>query len=120
GLFVTTFERLQNRPLGFTPDRLLVLNTVAQHGLSPVVWDQAVDRLRMVSGVEKVALADGPMLTGSGMNGYISINNQPPGPILVSFMSVTPGWVDTVQIRFIAGRDFRPSDTAPGVAIVNE
>jgi predicted permease len=120
GLFVTTFERLSNRPLGFTADRLLVLNTVAERGLSPAVWDQAADRLRTVAGVEKVALADGPLPHGSGQNGFISINDQPPGPVLVSFLSVTPGWVDTMQIRFVAGRDFRPGDTSPGVAIVNE
>jgi len=39
-LFVTSFQRLQNRPLGFSTDRLLLLETVAGKGQLPVVWNQ--------------------------------------------------------------------------------
>ena len=35
-------------------------------------------------------------------------------------MNVSPGWLDTMKIPFITGRDFRPTDLSPGVAIVNE
>jgi hypothetical protein len=40
--------------------------------------------------------------------------------VLAFFRSVSPGWIDTMKIPFIGGRDFRTGDTAPGVAIVNE
>ena len=36
-LFVASFQRLQNRPLGFSTDRLLLLETVAGKGQLPVV-----------------------------------------------------------------------------------
>jgi MacB-like periplasmic core domain len=36
------------------------------------------------------------------------------------FFSVSPGWLDTMQIPLLAGRDFRDSDIKPGMAIVNE
>ena len=35
-------------------------------------------------------------------------------------MNVSPGWLDTMKIPFITGRDFRPTDLSPGAAIVNE
>src|SRR6185369_8876844 len=36
------------------------------------------------------------------------------------FLSVSPGWLDAMKIAFVYGQDFRPADTSPGVAIVNE
>jgi ABC-type lipoprotein release transport system permease subunit len=36
------------------------------------------------------------------------------------FLPVSPGWVDTMKIRWIDGRDFRSGDADPGVAIVSE
>jgi ABC-type antimicrobial peptide transport system permease subunit len=35
-------------------------------------------------------------------------------------MNVSPGWLDAMKIPFVAGRDFRPTDKSPGVAIVNQ
>ena len=40
GLFAATFERLSNRPTGFSAERLLFLYTVTARPQSPVVWDQ--------------------------------------------------------------------------------
>ena len=120
GLFAATFERLSNRPIGFVADRLLILNTVAQRDEPPVFWDQVAGHLRTVPGVEKVALAGWALLDRSAWNGFVSVNGAPPGPILAYFLAVSPGWIDTMKIPFIDGRDFRPSDTSPDVAIVNE
>ncbi|HEY6491381.1 MAG: ABC transporter permease, partial [Terracidiphilus sp.] len=54
-LFVTSFQRLQNRPLGFSTDRLLLLETVAGKGQLPVVWNQTAEALRAAPGVDSVA-----------------------------------------------------------------
>ena len=35
-------------------------------------------------------------------------------------MNVSPGWLDTMKIAFVSGRDFLPTDLSPGAAIVNE
>ncbi|MGA2736039.1 MAG: ABC transporter permease [Bryobacteraceae bacterium] len=122
GLFGATFERLSNRPTGFVADRLLALDAVAQRAESPVFWDQVAQHLRGVPGVQSVALAGWPLLGGGGWNGFVSVNGAPPGPVLAYFLAVSPGWVDTMKIpfTFVDGRDFRPSDTFPGAAIVNE
>ncbi len=119
-LFVATFERLSHRATGFSAERLLTLDTVAQSPEPPVVWDQIADRLRTVPGVEKVAAAGWPLLVGYSSNSFISINGAPPNGIFAYFLNVSPGWADAMRIPFVDGRDFRASDTSPGVAIVNE
>jgi predicted permease len=120
GLFAATFERLSNRPIGFSTDRLLTLTVIPAHPQAPVFWEQVAEHLRTVPGVEKVALAGWPLLTRNSMNNFISVNGAPPGPVLAYFLNVSPGWIDTMKIPFVGGRDFRADDATPGVAIVNE
>jgi putative ABC transport system permease protein len=72
-LFVTSFERLQNRPLGFSSDRLVLLETVAGSGQLPVVWHQTAEALRAVPGVESVAISGWPLLGRIRINSDISI-----------------------------------------------
>jgi putative ABC transport system permease protein len=121
GLFAATLHRLQNQPSGFSSERLLNLNTVTQKNEPGAVWDQVVEHLRSVRGVEKVAYADWPLLDGYGfkMNAP-SIDGAPPGEVAGWFLNVSPGWIDVMKIPFVDGRDFRASDLSPGAAIVNE
>ncbi|MGO8736372.1 MAG: ADOP family duplicated permease [Terriglobia bacterium] len=119
GLFVTTFERLSHLPTGFSADRILAVDAVARPAQSPTYWEQLAERLRAVPGVEKVALAGWPLLSGNGWYGLVSINGAHPTPILNYFLGVSPAWADVMRIPFIDGRDFLPSDKSPGVAIVN-
>ena len=119
-LFVTSFQRLQNRPLGFSTDRLLLLETVAGKGQLPVVWNQTAEALRAVPGVDSVAISGWPLLGRIRINSDISINGAPPSPTPAWFLNVSPGWLSTMKIPLVSGRDFRPEDTSPGAAIVNE
>lgn len=50
----------------------------------------------------------------------MSVEGAPPGPTLGYFMSVSPGWVSTMQVSLVAGRDFQRDERNPGVALVNE
>jgi len=120
GLFVATFERLSHESVGFSTERLLTLDTLAQRAQPPTPWLQVADHLRHSPGVESVALASWPMLDGNSINSYVSINGAPPSQSLAYFLRVSPGWMDTMKIPFVDGRDFISSDTSPGVAIVNE
>jgi predicted permease len=119
-LFVTSFQRLQNRPLGFSTDRLLLLQTVAGKGLLPVVWNQTAEALRATPGIDSVAISRWPLLGGININSDISVNGAPPSPTVGWFLNVSPGWLSTMKIPLVAGRDFRYEDTSPGAAIVNE
>ena len=120
GLFVTTFDRLSHQSTGFSAERLLTLDTVTESPQASAFWDQVADHLRTVPGVEKVALAGWPLLDGNGWNGFVSASGAPPSPFLAYFLSVSPGWAETMKIPLIGGRDFLVTDTSPGFAIVNE
>ncbi len=117
-LFVASFRRLQNRPLGFSTDRLLLLEIVAGKGQLPVVWNQTAEALRAVPGVDSVAISGWPLLKGIMINSDISIHGAP--PVSAFFLNVSPGWFSTMKIPLVSGRDFRPEDTSLGTAIVNE
>ncbi len=119
-LLVTSFQRLQNRPLGFSTDRLLLLETVAGKGQLPVVWNQTAEALRAVPGVDSVAISRWSLLQGIGINSSISVNGAPPSPTPGWFLNISPGWLSTMKIPLVSGRDFRPQDTSPGAAIVDE
>ena len=119
-LFVASFYRLQNRPLGFSTDRLLLLETVAGKGQPAVVWNQTAEALRAVPGVQSVAISRWPLLGRIAINSSISINGAPPSSTSAWFLNVSPGWLSTMKIPLVSGRDFLPEDTSPGVAIVNE
>jgi len=119
-LFVTSFQRLENRPLGFSTDRLLLLETVAGKGQFPVVWNQTAEALRAAPGVSSVAISGWPLLGRIQINSDISINGAPPSPIPTFFRPVSPGFFSTMKIPLLSGRDFRPEDASPGAAIVNE
>ena len=84
---------------------------------------QAVERAAAIPGVSSVALArDQPLLVASRRT--VMLPGQDAGtpghPILTSV--VGPGYLKTVRIPLLRGRDFSGADTqkAPKVAIVNE
>jgi predicted permease len=120
GLFVASFDRLSTLSPGFSADRLVTLDVVADAAQPPAFWDQAAAHLRALPGVETVALAGWPLLNGNAWNGFVSIDGAAPNNVLAFFLNVSPGWVDAMQIPLVSGRDFRATDTTPGAAIVNE
>jgi len=119
-LFVASFQRLANRPLGFSTDRLLLLETVTSKGQLPVVWNQTAEAIRAVPGVDAVAIAGWAVPGRIAINSDISMNGASPSPTPAWFLNVSPGWLAVMKIPLVSGRDFLPQDTAPGAAIVNE
>jgi hypothetical protein len=93
---------------------------VAERAQPPAFWDQVAEHLRAVPGVETVALAGWPLLSGTMSNDFVSIHGAPPSDVLAFFLRVSPGWMEAMKIPFIDGTDFRASDTYPGVSLVNQ
>jgi predicted permease len=130
GLLVASFGRLSTRPLGFVDDGLLVFEAETGGRTPPAVWTEVADRVSALPGVSSAALAGWAPLTGNAWRGRVQFPGRQadsPSPYL---LDVSRGYFDTMGIPHIAGRDFRPGDTAPaidgagssvaGVAIVNE
>lgn len=119
-LFVDTLNKLSHQLTGFSSERLLTLQATTEKAQPAEAWFQVAAHLRELPGVERAALAGWPLLSGTGANGFVSVDGAPPGSLLGYFLNVSPGWLDTLKIPLIAGRDFRPDDVSPGVAIVNQ
>jgi predicted permease len=117
--FVTTLRRLSSQPTGFSSERILTLETVAKQEQPVEFWLQAADHLRELRGVESVAVADVALFGGSTSNGFVSTGGNAPSPVLALFLSVSPGWLQTMKIPLLEGRDLRRSDTARSGALVN-
>ena len=120
GLFVATFDRLSTRPLGF---RCIAAVAAGDGGAAwtatgGVGADGRDVCVRCLEWRRWRSLAG--RFCPRGWNGSISINGGPPSTDWGTFLTVSPGWVDTMKMRMIAGRDFRSSDAFPGAAIVNE
>ncbi len=131
GLMMKSVYRLIAVDPGFRPDHLLRLNmslTPTQYPNSVAIrdfWRRLLDGVRTLPGVESVALGTGVPLTDSHSRGDITIEGMPiPAP--GSFPhpdrhNISPGYLHTLGIRLIRGRDFNDadSDTAPRVALIN-
>lgn len=120
GLFVSTYEQLARQPTGFSSERLLVLQSVSAKPQPAAYWEQVAAHLRSVPGVEQVGLADHALMDGYSWNGGVSLRGETPGPTLTFYRATAPGWLDTMRIPLVAGRDFLPGDLYPRAAVVNE
>jgi predicted permease len=119
GLFAVTFHRLSTQPIGFEAKGLLLFETRSPHGQTPEAWAQLGEQLRGMPGVTDVAESGWPLLSTS-WNGSISINGGPPSMNWGYFLTVSPGWIDTMKMHLLEGRAIAATDTFPGEAVVNE
>ncbi len=120
GLFVATFHHLSSQPVGFDAKDLLLLEIVAPNAQSPESWSHVADTLRAVPGVKDVAIASWPLLSQVNWSDSLSINGGPPTDASGYFLSISPGWLKTMKMGLIQGRDFNSTDSFPGEAIVNQ
>jgi predicted permease len=120
GLFVVTFQRLADRPVGFSPERVLVMDTVASQPQPPAIWEQELEYLRSLRGVESAAMANDTLLSPWDWVSVVSVTSAPPSPVVVHMMNISPGWLHVMRIPLLSGRDLRPEDVYPGTAIVNQ
>jgi predicted permease len=130
GLFVASFIRVSTRPLGFTPDRLLVLQAQGRTAHSPSAWGAMLTELARTPGVESAAMAAWAPLSGNRWTGRVRVEGRTVEGESPFFLDVSAGYFRTLGLDLIRGRDFGPHDQAPaviddkkaraGVAVVNE
>jgi predicted permease len=124
GLLIRTFSYLENLNPGFDPHHVMTAQLSMQDARYQKsvqvnrLYDESLDRIRRIPGVEAAAVALSLPFQRALNDGF-----RIPGSTgeAADFVSVTPGFFETLRIPVLAGRPFSSSDpvTAP-VAIVNE
>ncbi|MDQ2710756.1 MAG: ABC transporter permease [Acidobacteriota bacterium] len=120
GLFVATSDRLSHQPTGFVADRLLTVSTVTRNNEPSHHWDDVRQHLQSLPGIKSVAICGWALMSGNGWSDAIWVNGRPPANEEAYFLAVSTGWLQTMKIPLLGGRDLRPQDTYPGNVIVNE
>ena len=131
GLMTKSLYRLLSVDPGFQPDRVLTLEMnlrTAQYAKAPAIlnfWQQVLDRVRSLPGVQAVALGTVVPLTDSHSRTDISIEGMAlpapgnfPHP---DVHSVSPAYVSALGVPLLRGRAFTDADSehAPRVGMIN-
>ncbi len=130
GLFVGTFSRLADLPLGFEKDKVLVVNVgaikskVAQAERS-ALFERARQAVLALPGVESAAVSSVTPVSGSTWNNAVQVVGAPPLPErqdITTVNHVSPTWFKTFGTPLLSGRDLAEQDArgAPLVALVNQ
>ena len=127
GLFLQTFASLTRVPLGFVPERLLVVNMQPSAATSKErgpLLERLLEAAGDVPGVTSAAVSLVTPVSGQGWNNWVGSSLAPPADRsqMTWINATTPGWFRTMGIPLVSGRDFGIGDRmgSPMVAIVNE
>ncbi len=129
-LLIRTLRDLEQTPLGFNVDRLVVFDVKSDfHSLEQgrEFYRELTDKLRGIPGVESVGLMMLRIGSGASDNNSMLVDGKLPvvpsgGSNTIRNNVVGPEFFKTLGVPVLAGREFRDSDTAsaPLVGIVNE
>ncbi len=130
GFFVKSLLNVSRINLGIKVDNVIAF------GLSPelsgytaerthVFFERLEEELRATPGVTGVTVALVPLLAGSNWGNSVAVQGFEAGPDTdngARYNEVGPGYLSTMGIPLMSGREFTAADTAkaPQVAIVNE
>lgn len=125
GLLVAAFLFLEQRDLGFRPDRVLTFNLdlPAQYNVAKqsAFSDDLLKRLRALPGVGSAAAGwPVPMIGNQIMISFV-MEERPAPPTQrnrADMAIVTPGYFKTMAIRLLQGRDFTEHDSADSATVV--
>ncbi len=130
-LLIASFVRLSHQDPGFKPENLWLGLTVMPQAQYPDVAsrarfaEQMTSALRATPGVQEVAISGGfPLLNGGGATLYTRADgNVPPVAERLGAPSndIMPGWLRTLGIPLLAGRDLNQQDMAdhPNVILIS-
>jgi putative ABC transport system permease protein len=131
GLMVKSLYHLIQVSPGFEPLHVLTMGMdlrTDQYSKDPAIlnfWQQVLERVRVIPGVESVALGTALPLSGDHSRGDVTIEGLPiPGPGEFPHPDrhvISTAYITAMGIPLLRGRNFSDSDneTAPYVALIN-
>ena len=146
GLMVNTFARLMDVAPGFDPKNLLTFQLLLPTGQYfkdagapggqtlvrpspeiPRVFDQLLERVSQLPGVQSAAIAEAPPLANWAISTDFTVDGSPKPDTAAaapsaSFHTISPGFFDTLGVRLLQGRAFDSRDSAgsPWVVIISQ
>lgn len=132
GLMLRSFAAVVDVRPGFEADGVLTFRTepprqqYAEAESRRVLYEQIVDGILAIPGVRKVAATRQLPLTGSGSLQPYAYDDRTAlnwESVTAEGRPMTPGYLDVMETRLLAGRDFTDADVqpdAPPVIIVDE
>jgi putative ABC transport system permease protein len=127
GLMLRSLWSLRSVDPGFDPHNALTADLeISRHAFNTPTqesqfFDQALQRVRALPGVEAVGAIDNLPLTG-GSSQPVAIEGRPVVPMSeqpeVSVRVITPGYLKAMRIPILEGRDIQQSDSADSTAVV--
>ncbi len=130
-LFTHSLRKLKTLPLGYEIDRVLAVDIgrkgpVRQSAPGPPAdASELLERVRRLPAVESAALASPGLLSGIMMAGTVTARGSSGSDREVDsvhFLSASPGYLSTMRVPILAGRDFSVADrpASPPVALINQ
>ncbi|AXC12765.1 protein of unknown function DUF214 [Acidisarcina polymorpha] len=130
GLLIRTLRNLENLPLGFKTDGLVVFGVNPNIKSVPqgiAFYRRLMDKLRVLPGVESVTIMEERLGSWWSNNSDMTVDGRVPEVENGTSRSVRsnvagPDFFHTLGVPVLEGRDFTDSDTAasPPVGIINE
>ena len=130
GLFLRSFENLQNQDYGFERTHLLLADIDERlagykPSQAPALHEQLIERLSALPGVRSVALAIGPPAWAGNWSSSIRPSGYTPAPkenMSSSLNRVSARYFETTGVAIVSGRAINNSDTATSfkVAVVSQ
>ncbi|HML16601.1 MAG TPA: ABC transporter permease [Bryobacteraceae bacterium] len=127
GLLANSFWKLRSVNPGFTADHVLAANasftTPSRDSgfdrLSPM-FRELLAQLRLIPGVESAALVKDLPLDGFMRDGHFNLENRPQdsGKADAVYRIVSPGYLTTMRIPLLRGRDLNDGDTQDSLPVV--
>ena len=132
GLMIRSLLLLRAVDPGFKPQNVLTLTVSVAANKFPVpaqqvsFFDQVLQRVRALPGVESAGLIDALPLSGGGSHQPVAIEGRPVVPMAeqpeVDVRLISPGYMRAMRIPVVKGRDFTDDDVAgkPRVVVISE
>jgi putative ABC transport system permease protein len=133
GLMVRTLLELRSVSPGFDSSKVLTMDVSVGRTKFPTpaasinFFNEVLQRVRAVPGIESAGLIDSLPLNGDGGSHQpFSIEGRPVLPMAdqpeVDVRMISPGYLTAMHVPIIRGRDFQASDAAgrPGAALISE
>jgi putative ABC transport system permease protein len=128
GLMLKSFHRLLAVDPGFSSERVLTAQLwlasprYAEARAKLNFFDELLNRVRALPGVESASMTTGLPLTGVDFGAPFSIEGRPFDPTgkppHAYIRTITPGYFQTLDIKLRQGRDFNDHDTETSTPVV--